>query len=101
MALKQNLSSSPYLNNTLLKFTIISVILVGTFVVSTSAKNLDLDSQQQQQLQHHSHHHSHNRRLQRRDSTLTESANQHCNEVRDYFESIDIQLPQHFNEKGK
>ncbi|KNC33117.1 hypothetical protein FF38_04681 [Lucilia cuprina] len=97
MALKQNLSS--YHKNTLLKITIISVILVGTFVVSTSAKNLDLDSQQQ--LQHHnSHHHSHNRRLQRRDSTLIESTNQHCNEVRDYFESIDIQLPQHFNEKG-
>ncbi|XP_065358934.1 division abnormally delayed protein [Calliphora vicina] len=96
MALKQNLFSQ-HLNNCLIKFSIISLILACSFVASTSAKNLDFDSQQQL---HHSHHHSHNRRLQRRDSSLKEATNQHCNEVRGYFESIDIELPQHFNEKG-
>lgn len=99
MALQRNLFPQ-HLNNGLIKCFIISLILACTLVASTSAKNLDFDSQQPQQL-HHSHHHSHNRRLQRRDSSLKEATNQHCNEVRGYFESIDIELPQHFNEKGK
>lgn len=98
MALKQNLSQY-FINNTFIKFTLICVILTTTFVVPTSAKNFDLDVQQQ--FHHNHHHHSHNRRLQRRDSSLKDATNQHCNEVRGYFESIDIKLPEHFNEKGE
>ncbi|KAM7357577.1 division abnormally delayed protein [Cochliomyia hominivorax] len=88
MALKQNLYQN--LNNTfMLKFFLISMILVS----ATWAKNLDLEGQH-----HSSHHHNHNRRLQRRDSTAKDATL--CNEVRFYFESIDITLPEHFNEKG-
>lgn len=93
MALKQNLNQ--HLNNTLIKFLLISMILLS----ASWAKNLDFEGQHHQQQHHNSHHHSHNRRLQRRDSSNNEAAK--CDGVRFYFESIDIQLPQHFNEKGK
>lgn len=95
----QNLSQRRH--NTLIKTVTVFTLLMATICcfATIEAKNLDLELQQQQY--HHNHHHTHNRRLQRRDSTLKEGVTQHCNDVRGYFESIDIQLPQHFNEKGK
>lgn len=103
----------------LMKFIVLSLAwMVIICVVSSSGKSLDLthdldtsnsylehhhSSHQSQHHQSHNLHHNRNRRLQRRDSTAKDGMfdSQHCQEARGYFESIDIKMPQHFNEKGK
>lgn len=100
----------------LMKYFVFACLFLATIcVVSSSAKNLDLShdldsSNSYLETSHHHHqshsssfhHHNRNRRLQRRDSNSKDgNYQQQCNDVRSDFDRIDIQLPQHFNEKGK
>ncbi|KAH8307207.1 hypothetical protein KR044_007749 [Drosophila immigrans] len=86
------------------------LLLVAFLCSLAAAKHLGDDhhhhhqqQQQQQHLQHHQHQHSaatHHRRRLQRDSRAKDTAQQQCDAVKGYFESIDIRSSGVYNEKG-